>query len=542
MLPATDPTLVPIKRALISVTDKEGVAEFAMALSRMGVEIVSTGGTATLLASRGVPVRGIEEVTGFPEIMHGRVKTLHPKVHGGILAVRDMSEHVEAMQQHGIEAIDLVCVNLYAFEQTTARAGCTREEAVENIDIGGPSMIRSAAKNHTWVTVVTRPQDYQRVLDDMGTHGGATTQALRAELAAEAFSLTSRYDAAIAAYLTPRAASEYPPLLTLSYVRSEELRYGENPHQSAALYREARREGPTIAHAEQLHGKELSYNNINDSAAALELVKALRLVEPGSCGACVIKHTNPCGGALAGSAMEAIDEAIAGDPLAAFGGIVAVNAEVDGPAAERMCRKDVFLEVIIAPAFTLDALTMLRTRWSNVRLLAVGRDLEEGTPGVHAGAEMRAIPGGLLVQQRDVRLAGRGECRHAAGPAPSDEQWRVAAFLEVVGRSLLSNAVVLGGPSLARKGVVRMYGGGAGQMDRLTSCRLAVEKAGPLAKGSVAFSDAFFPFPDGPEALIDAGVSVIVHPGGSKRDQETLDLCEARGVTCLLTGLRHFRH
>ncbi|MBL8999837.1 MAG: bifunctional phosphoribosylaminoimidazolecarboxamide formyltransferase/IMP cyclohydrolase [Phycisphaerae bacterium] len=526
----------PIRRALLSVTDKAGLAEFAHGLCSHGVEIISTGGTAALLRSAGVPVIPIEHVTNFPEIMHGRVKTLHPKVHGGLLALRDHPEHIEAMKRHEIAPIDLVCVNLYAFEATCSKPGCTREEAIEHIDIGGPSMIRSAAKNHAFVTVVTRPADYGRVLADMASNGGDTTPALRAELAAEAFATTARYDAAIAAYLAAKPAGRCPPLLSMHFVRVDELRYGENPHQSAALYRDPGYQSPGIARAEQLHGKELSYNNINDGAAALSLVGALRSVFPTEHAACVVKHTNPCGAAIASSPRDAIDEAIAGDPVAAFGGIVACGSVVDEEAAARLCAKDAFFEVVIAPGYTPGALSALRGRWTNLRILAVG---ELTGPPPHE-QEWRSIPGGALVQERDTKYGG--ERVHAAGPAPGKEQERAAAFLEVVGRSLFSNAVVLGGPSPSRAGAVRMFGAGAGQMDRVTSCRLAVEKAGPLARGAVAYSDAFFPFADGPAILADAGVSVIVHPGGSKRDQDTFDLCKARGVCCLTTGVRHFRH
>ncbi len=535
-------SIEPIRRALLSVTDKTGIVEFARGLVRLGVEIISTGGTATQLAAAGVPVTSIEHVTGFPEIMHGRVKTLHPKVHGGILALRDNPEHAAAMKKHEIAPIDLVCVNLYAFESTVAKPDCTREDAIENIDIGGPSMIRSAAKNHHHVTIVTRPSDYHKVLAEMQANKGGTTDALRAVLAAEAFATTARYDAAIAAYLAERHDSPYPALLTLSYVRADELRYGENPHQSAALYKQPGYRGPSLAGAEQLHGKELSYNNINDGAAALGLVEALAGLFPDDVGACVVKHTNPCGAAIApreeGAAAAAIDEALAGDPVAAFGGIIAINAPVDAAAAERLCAKDAFFEVIIAPRFTPDALETLRTRWTNVRLLAVG-DLS--APPTN-DSEIRSIPGGLLMQSRDHKHANATERIHRAGPAPTREQSRSAAFLEAVGRCLFSNAVVLGGASPKRVGVLRMFGAGAGQMDRVTSCRLAVEKAGPLARGSVCFSDAFFPFADGPAILAEAGVAAIAHPGGSKRDQDTFDLCNARNISCITTGLRHFRH
>jgi phosphoribosylaminoimidazolecarboxamide formyltransferase/IMP cyclohydrolase len=530
--------LVHIRRALVSVSDKTGLVAFAKALAARGVEIISTGGTATALRDAGLKVTMIDQVTGFPEIMGGRVKTLHPKVHGGLLGVRDEPSHKEAMEKHGIAPIDLVCVNLYPFEQTVAKPGVSEHDAIENIDIGGPSMLRSAAKNFEWVTVVTNHGQYERVTHELEKNGGATTRQTRAELAAEVFSLTSRYDAAIAAYMKRQPSMLFPALLSMQFVKDEELRYGENPHQAAALYRAMRHGGearwPSIASAEQLHGKELSYNNINDAVAALELAMALqRGAGEGEAAACVVKHTNPCGAAVAGSCREAIDQAIAGDPIAAYGGILAVGDELDDDAAERLKDKEVFLEVIVAPRFSPGALETLRKRWANVRLLRVG-DLDAD---ISKQLELRSIPGGLLVQERDLATAEKFELR--AGPKATAQQLRAGAFLESVCRFLFSNAVVIGGGA---GGGVRMFGAGAGQMDRVTSCRLAVEKAGKLAAGAVAFSDAFFPFSDGPQVLIDAGVKCIVHPGGSKRDEDTFKLCEERGVTCLTTGVRHFRH
>lgn len=546
------PDLVSIRRALISVSDKAGLLDLARTLAHANVEIISTGGTASTLRDAGIRVTPIEDVTGFPEIMGGRVKTLHPKVHGGLLALRDDAGHLQAMKQHAIAPIDLVCVNLYPFEQTIARPNCTEHEAIENIDIGGPSMLRSAAKNFEYVTVLSKPAQYARFLEAFAANHGATPRDLRARLAAEVFTATSRYDATIAAYLSRAPEATFPSLLDVSYVRVEELRYGENPHQAAALYRTFAHADaaskpspfaarPSIAGAEQLHGKELSYNNINDAAAALELAIALARVDPNNPGACVIKHTNPCGAAIAPNLRTAIDAAIAGDPVAAYGGILAVNDAFDLPAAERLQSKEIFLEVIIAPSFEPEALSLLQARWANVRLLAVG----DIAPEPARQLELRSIPGGLLVQERDTTLVPGASFEHRAGPAPSVEQVHAAAFLEAVSRALFSNAVVLGGFSPdqpAGSRIVRMFGGGAGQMDRVTSCRLAVEKAGELAKGAVVFSDAFFPFADGPEILAAAGVRTIVHPGGSKRDQETFDLCEAKGITCLTTGVRHFRH
>ncbi|MBI1189509.1 MAG: bifunctional phosphoribosylaminoimidazolecarboxamide formyltransferase/IMP cyclohydrolase [Tepidisphaera sp.] len=530
--------LATIRSALLSVSDKAGLIPFARALASHGVELISTGGTAAAITQAGLPVTPIDKVTGFPEMLDGRVKTLHPMVHGGLLGVRDNPAHVAAMQKHGIRPIDLVCVNLYPFEQTIATPGCTFEHAIENIDIGGPSMLRSAAKNFEHVTVVTSPEQYERVIAELASQGGKTSRRLRAELARAAFALTCRYDGAIAAYLEPKPASRFPAILNVSYVRAEELRQGENPHQGGAIYRSMNRPqaGTSIAHAEQLHGKELSYNNLNDAQAALSLALAIRRAVPGQVGAAVIKHTNPCGAASAPDAREAVAGALAGDPLAAYGGILALSSEMDSDAATLITSdKSIFLEVIVAPGFSAAALELLRARWANVRLLASGQvqDTLEEPP-----LELRTLPGGLLAQTPDTLLAG--DFAHKAGPAPTREQLKIAAFLEPVCRALFSNAVCLGG--VAKDGSLRLFGAGAGQMDRVTASRLAVEKAGPLAEGSVCFSDAFFPFSDGPTLLGEAGVSVIVHPGGSKRDQDTFDLCTARGICCLTTGIRHFRH
>jgi phosphoribosylaminoimidazolecarboxamide formyltransferase / IMP cyclohydrolase len=577
--PAAHLLPVSITRALISVSDKTDLVPFARALASRGVEIISTGGTARALAEAGIPVTPIDQVTGFPEIMDGRVKTLHPMVHGGLLAVRDNPEHAAAMQRHGIRPIDLVCINLYPFEQTIARGGVRQSEAVEQIDIGGPSMIRSAAKNFQWVTVVTAPSQYDRVVGELEAHGSATTIALRSELAAAAFGRTSEYDAAIASYLARASGIAFPHVLRLGYIKAEELRYGENPHQTAALYRDPASTGQSIVAAVvgggQLHGKQLSYNNINDAAAALEVVKALNHLgslrtpspvhspgdeTPAPIGACIVKHTNPCGAAMGATALQAVELAIAGDPLAAYGGILAINGPLDAAAAERLCQKDVFMEVVVAPSFDPEALEMLRQRWSQVRLLAVGPQPPLGVGGARK-LEYRSIPGGMLAQDRDLRIPTPQQWTHAAGPPPSAAQLAQATFLEVVTRALTSNAVAIGGSSEVRQagsehsasagagpdhlsaGVgASLFGAGAGQMDRLSACRLAIQKAGPRARSAIAFSDAFFPFDDGPRLLIEAGVKMICHPGGSKRDQETFELCTQHGITCMVTWVRHFRH
>ncbi|MBL8886216.1 MAG: bifunctional phosphoribosylaminoimidazolecarboxamide formyltransferase/IMP cyclohydrolase [Phycisphaerales bacterium] len=531
--------LVTIRRAIVSVSDKTGLVEFARALARRDIEIISTGGTAATLEKAGIPVTPIDQVTGFPEIMDGRVKTLHPKVHGALLAVRDDPEHQAALAQHEIAPIDLVCVNLYPFEKTVAVQGVERDEAIEQIDIGGPSMIRSASKNHDWVTVIVGPEQYEAVLNDLNSLGGKTSLSLRRELAAAAFKRTSAYDGAIADYLSSAQGdrARFPAQLRQDFSLVQELRYGENPHQSAAVYASPGGPGACIPRAKQLHGKELGYNNIADAASALELVRSLKIIAPDLVGAAVIKHANPCGCAIAKTPLEALENAIAGDPLAAYGGIIAISAPVDLKAAERLCRDDTFAEVLIAPSFTAEAVEALKKRWFNMRILEVG-PIEQPKTGE---LEQRSIPGGLLVQTRDSLLAAPKEYARKAGPEPRAETIRIAQFMEVVTRAVASNAVAIGGVD-PKTGVTRLFGAGAGQMDRLTSCRLAVQKAGELAKGAVAFSDAFFPFPDGPQILIDSGVGTIVHPGGSKRDQETFDLCEKRGVACITTGLRHFRH
>ena len=524
--------LVRVTRALISVSDKINIIPFASQLSEMGVEIVSTGGTAETLRNAGIEVMLIKEVTGFPEMMDGRVKTLHPLIHGGLLARRDLPHHTRAMKEHGIPPIDLVCVNLYPFEETIAKQGVTDSEAIEQIDIGGPSMVRSAAKNHAFVTIVTDPSQYDEVLEELEDHAGSTTIALRRRLASAAFTRTAEYDSAISAWMT-RNDSPMAPQRSISLTKVDDLRYGENPHQNAALYKLANAPRGTLIDAKQLHGKPLSYNNLNDASAALETVRAMARVAGVRHAACVVKHTNPCGAASASTVAGAVDMAIAGDPMAAYGGILASASPIDLAAAERIGAEGTFFEVVIAPSFAPDALKLLKERWQNVRLLAMG----EHVPDIRT--ETKWLPGGMLVQDRDLTVPDPSKWVHAAGPAPTEEQLYAAAMLECVCRALSSNAVLLGGID---NGSARLFGAGAGQMDRVGACRVAVSKAGRAAPGAIAASDAFFPFADGPEVLIGAGVRVIVHPGGSKRDAETFDLCDKSGVTCLTTGIRHFRH
>ena len=539
---------IRIRRALISVSDKSGLVEFARELAAMGVEIISTGGTAAALAKAGIAVLPIESVTGFPEMMDGRVKTLHPKVHGGLLGVRNNPEHVAAMTAHSIVPIDLVCVNLYPFEATVAKPGIAEHDAIENIDIGGPSMLRSAAKNFESVTVVTDGAQYARVIAEMRANAGATTMALRRECAQAVFARTAEYDGAIARWMSTAgfahaaiadadAAPIFPRQANIRLELADELRYGENPHQRGAVYADRSFTGPSVVGAQLLHGKPLSYNNLLDAAAALELVQDLHAQRP-ACTACaVIKHTNPCGAAIADSVLAAFEHAWSGDPMAAFGGIVAFSSTVDVATAEAMAAGERFLEVVIAPGYEPKALETLQARWKNARLLATSH----ASPTIDRALTWRSIPGGMLVQERDVHRIDAAQFTHAAGPVPSTATLADAALMFAVAKHLKSNAVCIGANGT-------LFGAGAGQMDRVASCRNAVEKAkaklAAMAAGTVAVaaSDAFFPFADGPALLADAGVRCIVHPGGSKRDQDTFDLCNARGITCLLTGSRHFRH
>lgn len=533
----------PIQRALLSVSDKTGLIDFARALhQRWNVQLISTGGTAKHLRQAGLPVREIAEITQFPEIMDGRVKTLHPKVHGGLLARRDVPEHLQAMQQHGIEPIDLVCINLYPFVQTIARADCTFEQGIENIDIGGPSMIRSAAKNHHFVAVVTDPDQYPDLLADLDENAGAPSAGLRLELARQAFATTAEYDAAIAAWLLEQranhqgAASAMPGRISLSLQRKQELRYGENPHQPAALYvdPDEPRGEPSVAYARQLHGKELSYINLLDADAALACAR--EFAQP---AACIVKHATPCGCAVGADLPEAFTRAYQSDPLAAFGGIVALNGKVDLATASAITSIDKLLEVIVSFGYDPAAEELLRARWKNVRLLEVGADPQAGAEAQAAagaaGYHLHRIVGGYLVQRRDLAGVEQSAWKVVSARQPSERELRDLAFAWLVCKHVKSNAVVLAGGGM-------LLGAGAGQMDRVAASRLAVEKAGPRATGSVAASDAFFPFPDGPELLLNSGVTAIIQPGGSLRDAATIELVNARNACMVFTGQRHFRH
>lgn len=523
--------LIPVRRALLSVTDKTGLLPFAQKLQAAGVELISTGGTKKMLAESGLQVKDISEVTGFPEIMDGRVKTLHPKVHGGLLARRDKPAHVEAMAQHGIEGIDLVVINLYAFSQTVA-SGADFDTCIENIDIGGPAMIRASAKNHAFVAVVTDPEDYDSIAEELAAGKGQLSLNTRKSLAAKAFSLTAHYDAMISNWLARETCTPVKTY-TMTGVRAQTLRYGENPHQSAAFYLTGEQRFG-VATARQLQGKELSYNNINDTNAAFELVAEFDPKD--SAAVAIIKHANPCGVATGANVLEAYQRALVCDPISAFGGIVAFNQKLTAAAAKAV--SEIFTEVIIAPDAEQEAIDILAAK-KNLRLLLTG-----GLPDVAAGGDMVAtMAGGFLVQSRDNVSAKAENFKVVTKRQPSAEEIADMVFAMRVGKHVKSNAIIMvhGGMSL---------GVGAGQMNRLDSSLIAGKKAGETLgrmgvqgkQSLVAASDAFFPFADGLEALIAAGVTAVVQPGGAMRDQEVIDAADAAGLAMVFTGVRHFKH
>ncbi len=520
--------LRPIRRALISVSDKTGIVDFARALSERGVEILSTGGTAKLLAEQGIPVVEVSDYTGFPEMMDGRVKTLHPKVHGGLLGRRGIDD--EVMAQHGIAPIDLLVVNLYPFEQTVAKPGCTLEEAIENIDIGGPAMVRAAAKNHDGVAVVTSADDYQAVLEELNAHGGLSLST-RFRLAVRAFEHTARYDGAIANYLGRVRADGtrdlFPRTFNLQLVKVEDMRYGENPHQQAAFYREHNLSEPSVATARQLQGKALSFNNVADTDAALECVKSFE--QP----ACVIvKHANPCGVAIGKDLVEAYDRAYACDPTSAFGGIIAFNRPLTAAAAKAIIDRQ-FVEVIIAPEVEPEALAVTAAK-QNVRVLACGQ-----WSASRAGElDLKRVTGGLLVQDRDLVRVGPDQLKVVTKRAPTEQELRDLLFAWEVVRYVKSNAIVY-----ARDG--QTIGIGAGQMSRVVSARIAAMKAqeaGLAVTGAAMASDAFFPFRDGIDQAAEAGIRAVIQPGGSVRDSEVIAAADEHGMAMVFTGVRHFRH
>ena len=516
-----------IQRALLSVSDKSGVVELARALAALGVQLLSTGGTARLLEKEGIAVTEVSAHTGFPEMLDGRVKTLHPAIHGGLLARRDDAAHLAALRAAGIAPIDLVVVNLYPFQARVADPDCRFEDAVESIDIGGPAMLRSAAKNHAAVAVLVDPADYPRVLEEMRSSGGVSDET-RFALARKAFAHTAAYDGAIANYLSSSDAAgarvEYPAILTLQFQKVEDLRYGENPHQSAAFYRDPQPPAGSLATARQLQGKELSYNNLADADAAWECVKSFS--EP----ACVIvKHANPCGAALGKSLADAYDKAFKTDPVSAFGGILAFNRALDADTAEAVGRQ--FAEVVVAPRLEPAAQKLL-SRKANLRVLEV--------PLAHAtqAHDFKRVGGGLLVQSSDSRPLERKELKVVTRQQPSAAQWSDLEFAWRVARYVKSNAIVF-----CRDGAT--LGVGAGQMSRVDSARIASLKAAGAAldlKGSAVASDAFFPFRDGLDVVVDAGAAAVIQPGGSVRDAEVIAAADERGVAMVFTGVRHFRH
>ena len=528
----------PAQTALISVSDKTGVVDFARALAALGVRLLSTGGTARLLADAGLQVTEVAEVTGFPEMLDGRVKTLHPRIHGGLLARRDLPEHMAALAAHGIETIDLLVVNLYPFAQATARADCTLEDAIENIDIGGPAMLRAAAKNWADVAVVIAPTDYARVLAELAA--GSVRRDTKFMLAKKVFAHTAAYDGMISNYLSALqpgseervaavpAREPYPATFTLQLTKTQDMRYGENPHQSAAFYRDAAPAAGTLAGWRQLQGKALSYNNIADADAAWECVKSFDPAVP----ACVIvKHANPCGVAVGASAVEAYLKALKTDPTSAYGGILALNCALDAELVAAINQAKQFVEVALAPSITSEARTLLASK-QNLRLLEVPLALTMNV------LDMKRVGGGLLLQSADAKNVGPGESRVVTKLAPTPAQMDDLLFAWKVAKFVKSNAIVFcaGGMTL---------GVGAGQMSRIDSARMASIKAhnaGLPLQGSAVASDAFFPFRDGLDVVIDAGATSVIHPGGSLRDDEVIAAADERGIAMVFTGTRHFRH
>ena len=524
----------PIKRALISVSDKTGLIGFAKTLSDHSVEIVSTGGTARAIAEAGIAVKDVSDITGFPEIMDGRVKTLHPKVHGGLLAMRGNEAHEAAQNEHGIADIDLLVVNLYPFEATVA-SGAGYDECIENIDIGGPAMIRAAAKNHAGVTVVVDAADYRTVLDEIEANGGATTLETRRALAAKAYARTGAYDAAISAWFAQELGETSPDFRAFGGRLIQSLRYGENPHQAASFYGTAdAREG--VATARQIQGKELSYNNINDTDAAFECAAEFAADE--SAAVVIVKHANPCGVALGATLSEAYERALRCDPVSAFGGIVALNRPIDGEAAEQIVK--IFTEVIIAPGADDDALEIIADK-TNLRLL-----LTEGLPApADPGLSMKLVSGGMLVQSRDAGVLGAEDLKVVTKREPNEAELADLRFAWRVAKHVKSNAIVY-----VKDGAT--VGVGAGQMSRIDSARIAALKSAeaakaagepePLVKGSVVASDAFFPFADGLLKAAEAGATAVIQPGGSMRDDEVIAAADEAGLAMVFTGMRHFRH
>ena len=510
-----------MKRALVSVSDKKNLVPFVSSLVELGYEIISTGGTKKALEAAGIKTIGISEVTDFPEIMDGRVKTLHPKVHGALLCVRDNPDHVRQIEELGIQYIDLVCVNLYPFKETVQKPGVSHEEIIENIDIGGPSMLRSASKNYKFIPVLCDPSDYDAVVKEL-RENGETSLTTREYLAAKVFRHTASYDTMIASYLTERTGEKYPEKFTITFDKVQELRYGENPHQSAAFYKGMNPQY-SLANAKQLHGKELSYNNIQDGNAAIEILKDFE-GQPAVVG---LKHMNPCGVGIGKTIEEAWDKAYEADPVSIFGGIVAFNEPIHASVAEKLSK--IFLEIIIAPAFDEDAFEILSKK-KNIRLMQLDTSLE-----VNAKYKVTNVNDGLLVQDIDDHKITAEDLRCVTNRKPTEEELEQLLFAWKVVKHVKSNAIVLVKDNMT-------IGVGAGQMNRVGAAKIAIEQAGEKAKGSIMSSDAFFPMPDTVEEAVKAGVTAIIQPGGSIKDQLSIDVCNEHGIAMVYTGVRHFKH
>lgn len=518
----TQPGEVRVRRALLTVSDKRGLVEFARGLADLGVEIVSTGGTARELEGAGLTIRAIDDYTGFPEILDGRVKTLNPKIYAGLLAVRSNPEHVGTLAEHGIEPIDMVCVNLYPFERTASRRGVSDEEVIENIDIGGPTLIRAAAKNHQFAAVVVTPESYDAVLEELKMTDGRLSEQTREALALDAFSYTARYDAAISRWFAERE-DDFPAMYPRVYEKVLDLTYGENPHQRAAYYATAGARTHLLSMVSKLHGKELSFNNLLDLDSARRLVGEYEIP-----AVAILKHNNPCGAAVASSPLEAYERAFECDPVSAYGGVFVFNRRVEADVATKL--NEIFVELVFAPGYSEEALEIL-TQKPNIRIL---EDQERRTEPI-AEHDIRRVRGGLLIQDRDEDLESRDEMRVVTERPPTEREWGELLFAWKVCKHVRSNAIVLA-KNLATVGI------GAGQMSRVDSVELAVRKARRSLDGAALASDAFFPFADGPQAAIDAGVRAIIQPGGSKRDEEVIAACNAASVAMVFTSRRHFRH
>ena len=508
------------KRALISVSNKENIAEFAKGLTDLDYEIISTGGTLSLLTEAGIPARGVEDITGFPEILDGRVKTLHPNVHGGLLAKKSDSSHQQQLKENKIDPIDIVVVNLYPFKETLTKEGVSDEEIIENIDIGGPTMLRAAAKNFTDVAVVVDPNDYEQVLASLKENKLGHEQ--RQTLAAKVFRHTANYDAMIARYFSTQTNEEFPENYTVTYEKVQSLRYGENPHQKAAFYKDPIETSLSLASAKQLHGKELSFNNIQDANAALEIV-----AEYNDPAVVAVKHMNPCGIGLAENLSDAFKRAYEADPISIFGGIVACNREVDIATAEQL--SEIFLEIVMAPSFTKEALDIL-TKKKNIRLLELDMSNDK-----EAYVKLTTVKGGVLIQNNDDGEINKEDLSIATTREPSEKELADLLFAWKAVKHVKSNAIVLAKDH-------QTIGIGAGQMNRIGAAEIAIEQAGEKSTGSVLASDAFFPMPDTVEAAAKAGVTAIIQPGGSKRDQDSIDVCNEHGIAMVLTNMRHFKH